>query len=79
MRDGMSMKAKRKPSLDEILARNPHLSRDQVIESLKLRQQFRKNRGKATGYGLASPSTQRRVTVRKDLSDRIINLRRASG
>lgn len=74
------MKAKMKPSLDDILARNPHLKRDQVMELMKLRQQRRKlGRGKTAGYGLASPSTQRRVTVRKNLSDRIINLSRGTG
>jgi hypothetical protein len=73
----MKAKAKAKLSLTEIMTRNPHLDHRTVMESLKLHQELRKmKRGRAT-YRLASPLTQKRVTVRP--SERVINLTRQGG
>lgn len=74
------MKAKTKPSLKELLAQNPHLDRKEVNKLLKLSERLRRTgQAQAGGYGLASPSTRKRVWVQRDLSDRTLDLSRSTG
>jgi len=59
------------PSLEEILAGNPQLDPESVYRLIEFRKKFRA-RGEKSRYGLASPSTFKRVSA--DLLDRTIRL-----
>ena len=64
-----------RPTLDEILAKNPHLNRDAVTRLLRESQGFVIVKRE---YGLASPYARRRVSVATNTPERTIVLPRRS-
>ena len=51
------------PTIEEILAQNPHIDEDQLEKARALLQKLREGRTRIAGYKLASPLAHRPIQV----------------
>ena len=56
------------PTLEEILALNPHIDKEEIEKCIEIMRKLRDSKTKGAGYNLALPFARRRIFVDKDTS-----------
>jgi hypothetical protein len=66
------------PSVEEILALNPHINKEEFEKAREVLQKLQKGRTKGSGYGLLPPFERRHITVGEGdkMDRRTIHLKR---
>ena len=65
------------PTLEEILALNPHIDKEELKKCMEILNELGGLHGKAIGYNLALPFTHRHVSIDEDsgIDPRTVTLR----
>ena len=65
------------PSIDEILAANPHIDHKELAKAIEMLRKLRESGASRFGYRLAPPYSRRHITVGGDDNSRTVHLGRS--
>ena len=66
------------PSIDEILASNPHIDPKELAKAIEMLRKLRDTGTSGSGYRLALPYSRRGITVGGDENARTVHLKRST-